>query len=450
MAAELPTFDRTMTDSEGLMWRLEKDPHLSSNFGNVTILDRPPDQDQLLRRLERAARVVPRLRQRVQPAPANLMSPSWVDDPDFDLHRHVRRVALPKPGSMRQLLDLATLMVNDPFDRTRPLWQFTVVEGLRDERAALIQKLHHTITDGEGGVALSLQFLDLERHAPEPPPLPDGHDDAVGVTGPPPDPAEAMRELLAGSMRMPIGLLRQLRELLADPTQIPGAGAAMAETLRGILTQLAEVDRARSPLWTERRSTRDAARRLGGTLNTAFLTAAADAAGRYHRELGAPVETLRASMAISTRTASSGANAFNLARMLVPTGEMPVDERFRAIQEATTSAREASTTASLDTVAAVAATLPTSLVTRLVRTQAQTVDFATSNVRAASFPVYVGGARVVENYPIGPLLGVAFNLTLLSYHGSLDMGLNTDTAAVERPALLAKHLRRAFKDLAKA
>jgi WS/DGAT/MGAT family acyltransferase len=463
MASELPTFDRTMTDSEGLMWRLEKDPHLSSNFGNVTILDRPPDQDQLLRRLDRAARVVPRLHQRVQPAPANLMAPSWVDDTDFDLHRHVRRVALPKPGSMRQLLDLATLIVNDPFDRTRPLWQFTVVEGLRDDRAALIQKLHHTITDGEGGVALSLQFLDLERHAPEPPPLPSDHDDTVGATGPSPDPAEAMRELLAGSMRMPIGVLRQLRELLADPTQIPGAGAAMAETVRGILTQLAEVDRARSPLWTQRsvgrrleslrvpfHSTRDAARRLGGTLNTAFLTAAADAAGRYHRELDAPVETLRASMAISTRTASSGANAFNLARMLVPTGDMPVDERFRAIQEATTSAREASTTASLDTLAAVAATLPTSLVTRLVRTQAQTVDFATSNVRAASFPVYVAGARVVENYPIGPLLGVAFNLTLLSYHGSLDMGLNTDTAAVERPAVLAKHLRRAFKDLAKA
>jgi hypothetical protein len=254
-----------------------------------------------------------------------------------------------------------------------------------------------------------------------------------------------------------------VRELLADPAQIPGAGAAMAETVRGILTQLAEVDRARSPLWTQRSlgrrlealrvpftSTRDAARRLGGTLNTAFLTAAADAAGRYHRDLGAPVETLRASMAISTRTASSGANAFNLARMLVPTGEMTVGERFRAIQEATTTAREASTTASLDTLAAVAATLPTSLVTRLVRTQAQTVDFATSNVRAASFPVYVAGARVVENYPIGPLLGVAFNLTLLSYHGSLDMGLNTDTAAIERPAVLAKHLRRSLKDLAKA
>jgi diacylglycerol O-acyltransferase / wax synthase len=460
MASELPRFDRTMTDSEGLMWRLEKDPHLSSNFGNVTILDRPPDLDQLLRRLERASHVAPRLRQRVQPAPANLMAPSWVDDSDFDLHRHVRRVALPKPGSMRQLFDLATLMVNDPFDRTRPLWQFTVVEGLRNDKAALIQKLHHTITDGEGGVALSMQFLDLERHAPEPPPLPDDHEDVAASAGPPPDPAETMRELLAGSMRMPLGLLRQLRELLADPTQLPEAGAAVAETVRGILTQLAEVDRARSPLWTERSlgrhlealrvpfaTTRDAARRLGGTLNTAFLTAAADAAGRYHRDLGAPVETLRASMAISTRTSSSGANAFNLARMLVPTGELPVAERFRAIQEATATAKEASTTASLDTLAAVAATLPTSIVTRLVRTQAQTVDFATSNVRGAPMPMFVAGAQLLENYPVGPLGGVAFNLTLLSYNHSLDMGINLDRAAVTEPDLLRRCMERAFGDL---
>jgi diacylglycerol O-acyltransferase / wax synthase len=83
---DLPHFDRRMSDAEGLMWRLEKDPYLSSTFANVTVLDRAPDMDRLLVMMERAAQVMPRLRQRVQPMPANLSAPMWVDDINFDLH----------------------------------------------------------------------------------------------------------------------------------------------------------------------------------------------------------------------------------------------------------------------------------------------------------------------------------------------------------------------------
>ena len=92
-----------MSDAEGLMWRLEKDPYLSSTFGTVTILDRPPDFDRLRARMERAIPRVPRLRWRVQPSPVNLGAPMWVDDPDFDIDYHVRHIALPKPGTLRQL-----------------------------------------------------------------------------------------------------------------------------------------------------------------------------------------------------------------------------------------------------------------------------------------------------------------------------------------------------------
>jgi diacylglycerol O-acyltransferase / wax synthase len=459
--ADPPKFDRRMSDAEGLMWRLEKDPYLSSTFGSVTILDRKIDFDHLRRRMDRAAHVIPRLHQRVQPAPANITAPLWVDDPQFDLDNHVRHLALPRPGSMRQLLDLATLITSDPFDRTRPLWQFVLVDGLSKGRSALIEKLHHTITDGEGSVKLSLQFLDFERDAPEPPPVTAEDIDAEVV--PETSSADAMRTLLTGSLRLPIGMLRQFRNLLADPTQMPSASAAAADTVRGILSQLSDVDQARSPLWTRRSLHRHlevlrypiedaklAAKRLGGTLNMAFITAAAHAASDYHEALGAPVEQLRASMAISTRTSSSGSNAFSLARMLVPAGDMPITERFQAIQEATTVARESSGTASLEKLAAVASALPTSIITRLARQQAQTVDFATSNVKAAPFPVYLGGAQVLENYPVGPTGGVAFNLTLLSYNGNLEMGLNIDTAAVEEPDRLRTSLRRAFDALVAA
>ena len=457
--ADMPVYDNKMSDAEGLMWRMEKDPHLSSTFANVTILDKRPDFDQLLRRMDRAAHVVPRLRQRVQPAPANLTAPMWVDDPGFDIHYHVRHLALPKPGTLRQLLDLASLITADPFDRTRPLWMFVVVEGLRGGKCALIEKLHHTITDGEGGVKLSLEFLDFSADAPEPLPI-DPDTIAAAEEAHQPSGADAFRDLLAGSLRMPLGVLRQVRELLADPAQLPGAGNAAAETIRGIISQLGDVEQAHSPLWTQRSlkrrievlrvpyaQTRAVATKLGGKLNTAFLTAAAEASSRYHIALGAPVETLRASMAISTRGESSGANAFSLARMLVPTGEMSVADRFVAINEASKVAREGTATASLETLAAVAATLPTSLVTRLARTQARTIDFATSNVRGAPVTLYLAGAQLLENYPVGPLGGVAFNLTLLSYLGSLDMGANIDTAAVEEPELLHSCLVRAFNDL---
>ena len=95
----------------------------------------------------------------------------WVDVAEVDIDHHVRHVTLPAPGTLRQLLDLATELLVQPFDRDRPLWEFLVVDGLDDGQGAVIQKMHHTITDGENGIKLSLQFLDLERHGAEPPPL---------------------------------------------------------------------------------------------------------------------------------------------------------------------------------------------------------------------------------------------------------------------------------------
>ena len=455
------TYDRKMSDAEGLMWRMEKDPHLSSNIGTLTILDRAPDFELFKRRMERASLIMPRLRQVVRTAPGNVSPPTWVPDSNFDIDHHVRRIALPKPATDRALYDLATMIAAEPFDRTRPLWYFTVVEGLRGKRAAVIQKLHHTIADGESGVALSLQYLDFERDAlPPDDPTPDEVDAAVEDDEPDDDAAaQAVRDLLAGSLRIPLGVLNQVKDLLADPGQIPQASAAAADTFRGIVSQLGDTDAARSPLWTERSTrrhlevasapfteTKAATKHLGGTLNTAFITIATEGAARYHEQHGAPVEALRASMAISTRTEESGANAFSLVRMLVPTGEMPIDERFRAIQEATETARAGSSSASLDKMAAFASALPTSVVCRLARQQAQTVDFATSNVRGAPMPLFLAGAQLLANYPIGPLSGVAFNLTLLSYLGQLNMGLHLDPAAIEHPADLAGHISDAVAD----
>jgi len=455
---QMPRFDARMSDAEGLMWRLEKDPFLASTFGNVTVLDKPLNFPLFKERLARATLAVPRLRQKVRPTPAALGAPKWVDDPEFNIDYHVRRVCLPEPGSPRQLLDLATLIIHDPFERTRPLWQFTVVDGLAGGRGALIVKLHHTVADGEGGVLLSLQFIDLERNAPLPPPM---------SAAPPPepsigseDPADLLRSSVSDALRVPIGLLKQVRNALADPAALPGLAGQAGDSLRGLVNQLGEVDTARSPLWTKRSLQRrlevvrvpyreliDASRALGGKLNTAFVTAIADAAGAYHRELGAPVESLRTSIAISTRTESSGSNAFSLAKLLVPTAEMPIVERFAAVNEALNQARDGAKSASLDTLASLSANLPTSVLARLARAQSQSIDFATSNVRSGGIPLYIAGGLILENYPIGPLGGVAFNATLLSYNGSLDIGINIDSAAVAQPELLRDRIERSLNIL---
>ena len=442
------------------MWRLEKDPYLASTFANITILDRAPDMDALYARMERTALLFPRLRRRVLPAPGNLGNPTWVDDPAFDIRYHVRRISLPEPGDMRQLLDLATLLVADPFDRSRPLWHFVIVDGLAGGRSALVQKLHHTVTDGQGGVELSMHYLDLQR---DPGPLP-ALDPVIANAAfniSEPDATEALRGAMSDSLRLPLSVLRQVRDVLADPSLIGTIGSSTSATIKGLIAQLNETDAARSPLWTSRslrrrmettrvsyHDMRGAAKAMNGTLNTAFVTAAAHAASKYHQQLGAPVESLRASMALSTRTEASGSNAFTLARMLVPTSDMPLPERFAAVNEILTVAREGSTSGSLEAIATVSTVIPTSVVTRLARAQAETVDFATSNVRGAGVALYVAGSKMLENYPVGPLGGVAFNLTLMSYMGSLDVGINIDEAAVESPALLRDSLVESFQELA--
>ena len=456
-ASQLPRFDARMSDAEGLMWRMEKDPFLASTFGNVTVLDRPMNFSLFRERMLRATLAVPRLRQRVRPTPAALGAPRWVDDPEFNIDYHVRRVSLPAPGTQRQLLDLATLIVNDPFERTRPLWQFVVVDGLAGGGGALIVKLHHTVADGEGGVMLSLQFIDLARNAPMPPPL-------VAEPYEPPissdDSSDLLRSSMTDALRVPLGLLKQVREVLSEPARLPGMATQLNDSVRGLLNQMGELDPARSPLWTKRslqrrletarvpyRELLDASRSLGGKLNTAFVTAIADAAGAYHRELGAPVESLRTSIAISTRTESSGSNAFSLAKLLVPTSDMPIVERFAAVKEALDQARDGAKSASLDTLATLSTNLPTSVLTRIARTQSQSIDFATSNVRSGGVPLYIAGGLIIENYPVGPLGGVAFNATLLSYNGSLDIGIHIDTAAVAEPGLLRDRIEQSLNRL---
>src|SRR5262245_33321433 len=132
-----------MSDADALMWRIEKDPLLRSTITSVVILDQAPDRGRFRRRLERATRVVPRLRPRVLGHAYSIAPPRWEVDPNFDLDYHLRWVRAAGDGSLREVLDMAAPIAMQGFDRARPLWEFYVVEVLEGGRSAIIQKIHH-------------------------------------------------------------------------------------------------------------------------------------------------------------------------------------------------------------------------------------------------------------------------------------------------------------------
>ncbi|MEY2472346.1 MAG: diacylglycerol O-acyltransferase / wax synthase, partial [Actinomycetota bacterium] len=161
--AELRFTDR-MSDSDALMWSIEKDPLLRSTIVAVAVLDQAPDRERLLDRIERSTRMIPRLRQTAVQSAFAVAPPKWVFDPNFDLNYHLRFLKAPGDAGLRDLLDMVAPIGMQGFDRARPLWEFYVIEGLEGGKAALVQKVHHSVTDGVGGVEIALTMLDLERN----------------------------------------------------------------------------------------------------------------------------------------------------------------------------------------------------------------------------------------------------------------------------------------------
>ena len=191
------------------MWNIEKDPVLRSTIVAVAIFDSVPDWDRLRRRIERTTHFIPRLRQRVVSPPFRIAPPRWMAEPAFDLDFHLRRTRLAGPGTMRGVFDVLQPIATSSFDRARPLWEFTLFEGLDGPdggRAAFAMKVHHSVTDGVGGIALLSHFVDLVPDAAE-----QSDVDLPAVIAP--EAArlgEVMRESLAHSSRRFQGIAQRL------------------------------------------------------------------------------------------------------------------------------------------------------------------------------------------------------------------------------------------------
>jgi diacylglycerol O-acyltransferase len=459
-----------MSGTEALMWTVEKDPALRSDFVNLTILDGVPDAGRVRATAARAVAAIPRLAQRVVAAPLRIAPPEWTDDRDFDLDYHVRRVRVPSPGGMRELLDVSANLAEMPFDRSRPLWEFTVLEGLAGGRAALLQKIHHVIVDGVGGLKLSLAIVDLEREpgAPETAGLEHTTDDAdeplpqrLERLGPIDVLARSVVDVVGEAAGALVGGATSAARLAAHPAGVPAAVADAGRLADSLRRQLFVTGDARSPIMTERSLRRHfevfsvpldpvkaVARRHNATVNDVYVAGVAGALGAYHERMGAPVDELRMAMPVNLRDrAEVGGNRFAPLRMLVPTGPKDPSERLAGVRDALAGTRREPALGATDGLAGVAARLPTSIVVSFTRAQARTIDFATSNMRGSPTTLYLAGCRIEGTYPMGPRAGAAVNVTALSYCGDLGMGINLDPAAITDRAAFMAALDESFADL---
>ena len=475
-------FEQRMSDAEALMWNIEKDPWLNPSGAMVSICDRPIDFEQFRIRMRHAALHIPRLRQRVIPGFGRLSTPAWAFDPEFDFDHHLRHITLPSPGTKRDLLDLATRLYEDPFDRTRPLWLFVVIDGLEDGRGALFWKTHHTISDGIGMVRLSERYMERSRETPLPPDvdLDAIMTEAIAAERSEPkeqggDRAASLRATVTKSIghvfRRQAGIARRILGEMAlwpaDPRRALDSAESIVDGVRTTVDQVRGSGDVvgGSPLWKTRSRRRHleglrvdledakaAGKALGGTVNDFFVTGAVLGTLAYHAERHVEVDALNISFVVSTRTdTAAGGNSFTPTRVQIPGGAMPAEDRFAVVRDLMAAKRAGVRGAgAMSNLAGVANLLPTSVVTRVARSQAAKMDFATSNLRAAPFPMYISGAEVLENLTMGPVAGTAFNLTAISYNGSLDMGVFIDPAAVDDPDGLRQNLERAYRHLTEA
>jgi len=441
-----------------LLHRGEANPRTRSGIMALEILDTAPDWERYRHTYENASRRLPRLRQKVVMPTLPTAAPRWVIDPDFNFDYHVRRVRIPEPGTLRQVFDLAEVIQQSPLDISRPLWSAMLIEGLEDGRAVQLLHLSHAVADGVGMTQMFAEIYDLERDAaprPEAPlPIPEdlspndlmrqglnelpgaivgGIRDvvtgAVGSVGKViSDPASAMTKVLryAGSGR------RSLRRA-ADPSPLLSR--------RSLTTRTEAVDMKLSDLHR-------AAKAAGGSINDAYLAALCGALARYHEALGVPIATLPMAVPVNIRSSSdpAGGNRFTGVNLAAPLGVKDPVARIHKIRSQMTQRREDAVIDVMGALAPIASLLPDPLL------ESMSGSVLSADVQASNVPVFPGdtfiaGAKVLRQFGIGPLPGVAMMVVLVSRGGWCTVTVRYDRAAVTDEALFARCLKEGFDEI---
>ena len=454
-------FPNQMKPSDAVMWDIEKDPVLRSTITAVAMLDREPDWDRFVERIDRASRLIPRLRQRVVIPPLRLATPRWVLDENFDLGYHVRRVRAPAPGGLREVLDVAQPIAMAPFDRARPLWEFTLVEGLDGGGAALIQKLHHSLTDGVGAVELALLMLDSERDPveavtmPDPPRL-DRPGAVVSVSATAGDmlswwarsmvriPTTALSAAVS-TVRKPVGTATATRDLVVSAAKVLAPMSAPEQEVLHTRTLARRFHIIEIPL----AELKEAGRAASGTVNDAFLAAVIEGLRRYHRLQGAEVDELRVTMPVSLRQAGDdlGGNRFAPARFAVPANIDDPIVRMRRLGQIARDWQHEPALELTESLAYVLDRLPVRVTTALFGSMLKHIDTVVTNVPGLPARAYLAGAEVVREYAFAPTAGAAVNVALVSHCDLACIGIVVDTGAVSDEEQLVQSIVDGFADV---
>lgn len=442
-----------MRASDAFSWYQEADPALRAIIVGVAWLDRRPDWETLRNRLEAASRLVPRFRQRVEEPPARLAPPRWVIDENFDLSWHLRRVEAPAPHTPGEVLELARMEAMTGFDRARPLWVCTLVERVGRDRAALILKVHHSLTDGQGAIKLAPLLFDRTSSP------------VRRVLPPPPEPERGA--LLLASLAYDVRRLSGLavdaissvvpagRRVLGDPLGalrgVAGTTRSLARTVAPVLETLSPVMRARGPgrvfelVTVDLSDLKAAAAAANASVNDAFLAGVTGGLRRYHQQYGSRPINLRVTMPISIRTEADPAagNRITLMRFSLPVSEPDPVVRMERIGRSSWQARSQSSLGFTDAIAGALNLLPTTVVGAMLKR----IDFLASDVIGLPRTVWLAGAKVTAYCAFGPTMGCSANLTLLSYAGACHIGVNLDSSAIPDAGVFSECLREGFGEV---
>ncbi|TXH44912.1 MAG: DUF1298 domain-containing protein [Actinobacteria bacterium] len=437
-------------------WRMATDdPVMRSTMIGLLVLDSSPDWEALKQRFERATRLAPVLRSRVVEGPIGLQTPRLVVDPDFDLSFHMRRFSMPKGSTWADVLEDARRQSMADFDRDRPLWRATLLEGLPGGRAALIMKLHHAISDGQGAVQLGLALFDFAPEGADLGDMPDEPEPAVlDTTG---FLEAVIRNNVGWVARTAEDAIRGLGPLTMEAVKNPGDLIARARRTAGSVMRFTRVPFGPlSPIMQQRSinyhfdtidmdfaAYRAAAKKRDRSVNDLFLAAISVGMNRYHERMGRPVDELRMNMPISLRSSGDdAANAVTIARFEIPISNA-IDDVLEAAAQTVRSWRAEPALRLADNLAEFSRFLPP----ELLSAAAQTSDLTASNVPGVPVPVWLSGAKVERMYPLVATIGAAINITMLTYAGVASVGISTDDAAVDDREELVRSLRYGFREV---
>lgn len=441
----------------------QEGPASHMHIGALLLFEGPPPRfADYLDHVRGRLHLVPRYRQKLATPPLETGRPLWVDDPSFNLEYHVRHAALPSPGTEEQLLQLASRIASQRLDRSKPLWESWLVEGLENDRFALIFKTHHSLVDGVAGVDLTTVLLDRERNPvpramdlepwnPKPEPTP-AELVLAGIRGVVSTTAEMAARALAAATR-PATSLSLVRDAAEGVGEIIWAGLnpAPATPLNVEIGPHRRYAVVRHEL-ADYKEVKDA---LGGTVNDVVLTVVSGALARWLHSRGVRTEGLemRALVPVSIRHQDQRGTLGN--ELTVMRGPLPLYisdpvARLRFVRQAMDGLKESKQAVGASTLVRVNNLAPPTILAQASRLNFSTrlFNLIVTNIPGPQVPLYVLGRKLVDLFPIAFLpKNHALAVAIMSYDGGLDYGLLGDYDALPDIDVIAEGIGAALGEL---